>query len=230
MAKKSKSNELEARVAQLQKKIAEYQETDQRFQMMAESIQQVFWMTASQSAQIIYVSPAYEKIWGRTSEELYANPYVWLESVFPEDVLTVKNNWDDQLKGNSTYEEFRIRRPDGTIRWIANRAYPVIDSRGQVSHITGVATDISSLKAAQEASEALADMWQTTFDAVQNSICILDTDWTIIQANQATAKIFNRPIEEIIGRKCYEIIHGTLEPVDNCPVRRLNLDSQRETE
>ena len=230
MAKNSNADELETRVAQLQQEVAEYQKTDQRFRMMAESIQQIFWMTAPQSAKLIYVSPAYEEVWGRSSEELYTNPHVWLDSVFPEDVATVKKNWNEQLKGNNTYEEFRIRRPDGTTRWIANRSYPVIDAKGQVSHITGVATDISSLKAAQEASETLADRWQATFDAVQNSVCILDTDWTILQANQATAQLLNRPIDEIIGHKCYELIHGTLEPVENCPIRRLTKDSQRETE
>jgi PAS domain S-box-containing protein len=187
-------------------------------------------MAEPQSAKILYVSPAYERVWGRSSEELYKNPQRWVESILPEDAEAVRKNWEEQVKGNSTYEEFRIQRPDGTIRWIANRAYPVLGADGRVAQVTGVATNISARREARKTFNALADKWQATFDAVQNSVCILDKDWTIIQANRATARLLNRPLEQIMGHKCYELIHGTLEPIEKCPIRGLGKEDHRATE
>lgn len=72
--------------------------------------------------------------------------------------------------------------------------------------------------------------WETTFDAVGASICVLATDWTILQCNSATRELFQRPQAEIIGRKCFELVHGTAQPPDNCPLKRLAASRKRETE
>ncbi len=77
---------------------------------------------------------------------------------------------------------------------------------------------------------ALKWQWQTTFDAVSASICVLDADWTILQCNQATTRRFQKPVKEIIGRKCYELVHGTMAPLDNCPVKRVKMSCMRESE
>ena len=58
-------------------------ESEERFRQLAENIQEVFWMTADK--QVIYVSPAYERIWGRTRASLYESPRSWLEAIHPDD-------------------------------------------------------------------------------------------------------------------------------------------------
>lgn len=76
----------------------------------------------------------------------------------------------------------------------------------------------------------LAAHWQATFDAVADSVCVLDADWTVLQCNRVSDEIFQIPGQSMVGRKCYELVHHTTEPVPRCPVRRLKETKQREIE
>jgi PAS domain S-box-containing protein len=75
-----------------------------------------------------------------------------------------------------------------------------------------------------------AARWKATFDAVSDSICVLDAEWSILQCNQATSKVFGVPLETMTKRKCYEFIHDTDEPIPSCPVKRMKVSRQREIE
>ncbi|MDY7030409.1 MAG: response regulator [Thermodesulfobacteriota bacterium] len=123
-------------------------ESEERFRQMAENIKEVFWMTDPKSAHIVYVSPAYETIWQRPIETLYEDPNKWIENVHEDDIDILKKNWKKHIQGYSTYEEFRILLPDGSIRWIANRSYPIKDEKGEIYRVTGIAEDITSNKIA----------------------------------------------------------------------------------
>jgi PAS domain S-box-containing protein len=75
-----------------------------------------------------------------------------------------------------------------------------------------------------------AARWKTTFDAVSDSICVLDPEWTILQCNQVTSEIFGMSAEAMVGHKCYEFVHHTADPIPNCPVRRMKATQKREIE
>ncbi|MDZ7780903.1 MAG: PAS domain S-box protein [Gemmatimonadota bacterium] len=116
-------------------------ESEQRFREIAEHVQDVFWIMAP-DGHVEYVSPAFERIWGKSSSELFERPEAWLESVHPDDVEEVRAALPRQ--GEGTYaEEYRIVRPDGEIRWIWDRAFPVRDEEGVVRRILGVAGDVT---------------------------------------------------------------------------------------
>ena len=68
-------------------------DNEQRFRQLAENIREVFWMTDPSKNQMLYVSPAYEKIWGRSCASLYENPTAWLEAIHPEDRERVRHAW-----------------------------------------------------------------------------------------------------------------------------------------
>lgn len=85
-------------------------------------------------------------------------------------------------------------------------------------------------KEREKAISELKWQWQTTFDAVGASICVLDVDWHILQCNRATADLFQKMPDQLIGSKCFEIIHGASQPLENCPVRRILKTKQREVE
>lgn len=121
-------------------------ESEARFRQVVESIQEVFWMTDTAKRKILYVSPGYEKIWGRSCESLYASSRSWVDCIHPEDrerILTAAR--EKQALG--TYdEEYRIVRPDGAVRWVRDRAFPVRDAAGVVYRITGAAKDVTERK------------------------------------------------------------------------------------
>ncbi len=121
-------------------------ESEERFRQLAENIREVFWLTDPEKNAMLYVSPGYEKIWGRPCRSLYAEPRAWLDAVHPEDRERVlQAALTEQVAG--TYDlEYRILRPDGVERWIRDRAFPIRDSGGTVYRIAGVAEDITERK------------------------------------------------------------------------------------
>jgi len=125
-------------------------ESVERFQQLAENIREVFWMTDLAKQEILYISPAYEIIWGRTCASLYAAPQTWMEAIRPDDRERVERARRTK-QGLGTYdEEYRILRPDGTERWIRDRAFVVRDANGSIKRCVGVAEDITESKKLQE--------------------------------------------------------------------------------
>ncbi len=125
-------------------------ESEERFRQLAESIQDVFWLADVANGRILYVSPAYEAIWGCSRADLYSSPRAWLESIHAEDRERVRLAvLAKQAKGLYD-EEYRIIRPDGTERWIRDRAFPVANSAGEIDRMAGVARDVTEQKTMQE--------------------------------------------------------------------------------
>lgn len=122
-------------------------ESELRFRQLAENIHEVFWMTSPDKNEMLYVSPAYEQVWGRTLLSLVENPLQWLESIHPEDRLAVTQALSKQVLAKYDME-YRIVRPDGETRWIHDQAYPVRNEQGEVYRVVGVAEDITQEKLA----------------------------------------------------------------------------------
>jgi hypothetical protein len=125
-------------------------ESEQRFRQMAENIEQVVWMTDPHSDDFIYISPAYERIWGRTCTNLCDEPKSWLEAIVAEDRTAVLSARTRTAAGETFDHEYRITRPDGSQRWIRDRGFPVRDEAGQVVRVCGIAEDITESKQAGE--------------------------------------------------------------------------------
>ena len=143
-AVKTLNAELEARV---ERRTAELQASEQQFRQLAEGINEVFWMTDVEKSRIIYISPGYESIWGRTCASLYAAPASRLEAVHPEDRERVMQAaMTSQLHGGRYDEEYRIIRPDQTVRWVHDQAFPIHDKAGAMYRIGGIAEDITDRK------------------------------------------------------------------------------------
>ncbi len=122
--------------------------SEERFRELAENIREVFWIYSPE--EMIYVSPAYEEVWGKSRKSLYRKPSSFLRPVHPEDKVRVRKAYDADLRGTAPFhEEFRILRPDGTLRWIRARSFPV-SVQGRIARAVGIAEDITSIKEAEK--------------------------------------------------------------------------------
>ncbi|MGQ0751367.1 MAG: PAS domain-containing protein [Betaproteobacteria bacterium] len=130
-------------------------ESESRFRQLAENIREVFWLTDPEKRTMLYISPVYEAIWGRPRESLLASPQSWLDAIHADDRSRVLEALHDQIAG-SYDERYRIVRPDGTQRWIHDRAFPVHADDGTVYRIAGVADDITQQVRAAEERETLS--------------------------------------------------------------------------
>jgi PAS domain S-box-containing protein len=141
-------------------------ESEQRFRQLAEHITAVFWMADPFKPDILYVSPAYERVWGRPCRSLYEHPRSFVEAVHPEDRSRVVAALERQARGEPTAEEYRVVRPDGSVRWVWDRAFPVKDAAGRVVRVAGIAEDVTARRRAEEAVQQSEEKFRLLADTI----------------------------------------------------------------
>jgi len=153
-------DELAASILQLRKTgysaLMEAQESEAKFRLLAESIKEVFWLADPISGELLYVSPSYEDIWGKSAQSLIDDPFSYFDTIVPEDQSRVTRHIPIRVDQQRS-QEYRIQHPDGSIRWVHDRAFPVSDEHGHVYRIVGVAEDITERKIRDLEREARKD-------------------------------------------------------------------------
>ncbi|HEU4394137.1 MAG TPA: ATP-binding protein, partial [Planctomycetota bacterium] len=115
------------------------------FREMAAIVSEAFWVASPGRTSFAYVSPAFERVWGVPAERLYRDPSLWIEAIHPSDRDRIARLI---LRGDDgKYDEsYRILRPDGSVRWVRDRAFPVADEAGAVVRVFGIAEDVTGLR------------------------------------------------------------------------------------
>ncbi|MGE4219259.1 MAG: PAS domain-containing protein [Alphaproteobacteria bacterium] len=149
-------------------------DSDERFRQLAENIEEVVWMRDPASGDILYVSPAYERIWGRSCAALYRDPDTWIAAVHKDDLPRVQASLGTLSAGRFA-DEYRVVRPDGEIRWVIDRGFPVSDASGRVYRVVGTARDVTERK---QAERALRESEQR-FQAISAATADLIWDWDL---------------------------------------------------
>ena len=138
-----KSTEIAGRVKFLEEEIA-------RLHLLINNMVEVFWLRSADNLKMLYISPSYEKVWGRSCESLLSHPGSYIDSIHEDD----KHHFIEALEAYentlSINVEFRIRRPDGSIRWIWSRTSPIRDQKGDIIYHSGIGIDITEQKLARQ--------------------------------------------------------------------------------
>ena len=141
------------RTAQLTESLQATAASEEKFRQLAENISEVFLLQSKDFKETFYVSPAFETLFGQSCERLYQDFDVWLQAVHGGDRAAMKRqlryqqeHWDENVT-----MEYRIVLPEGSIRWILMRLFPIRAENGEVQRIAGIAEDVSDRKQAEEA-------------------------------------------------------------------------------
>ena len=131
-----------------QHRLVELEQASHFFRYFAEKIPAVFWARDDTCNQQLYLSPGYEKVWGRKRETLYENPNSWLDTLHPDDRHIASNNrrFETLLeRGAQVQYEYRYRIivPSGDVRWIKDTSFPIHDDNNQFIGFAGIAEDIT---------------------------------------------------------------------------------------
>jgi PAS domain S-box-containing protein len=138
-------------------------ESEARFRQIAETIRDVFWIGTPDLSEILYVSPAFEEIWGRPRKELYRSAATWNQAIHPDDGGPALRVVSSSGRMDNIY---RIIRPDGEIRWIRERGYPILDASGLAYRVVGIAEDVTDIK---EAEAELRESRRQLEEALKNT-------------------------------------------------------------
>ena len=172
--------------------------SEEKFRQIAENIKEVFWMMNVSGTEMLYVSSAYEQIWGRTCASLYRNPMDWLEAILPEDRKRAHETFMRQLQGEVIDSEYRIQTPGGQERWISDRAFPIRDASGQLIRIAGIASEISERKQAEQALRTSEQKFRQLAENVREVFFIMNASATeLLYVSRAVEEIWGVTLESL---------------------------------
>lgn len=182
-------------------------ESEECFRQLAENIHEVFWLSSVDKNEMFYISPAYETVWGRSCQSLYAAPRSWLDAIHPEDRERVTQAaLNDQAAGRYAVE-YRILRPDGSQRWILDRAFPVRNAAGEVYRIAGIAEDITAARNAREALRASAAQLRAIIETEPECVKIVGPGGVLVQMNAAGLAIIEADdFQQVVGKSIYPLV------------------------
>ena len=192
--------EINNNITRRQQAEADLRESESRFRQLAENIRDVFWSADLKSKQLLYINPAYEKMWGRPCETLYHNPDDWLNAVHPEDRLRVEQGMSQKYLNGEYDQEYRILLPDGSLRWIHSRAFPIRDQAGKLVRVAGLAIDITDRKTSEQALQASQARLAGLVEIARDGIISVDGNQRITLFNQGAERIFGYGALEVLGQ------------------------------
>lgn len=188
-----------------ERKLAEdaLRESEERFRQITETIQEVFWISDTTKQHVLYVSPAYERIWGRSCASLLITPQNWVESIHPDDRDRVLLAATTRQTDGTYDEEYRVIRPDGSLRWIRDRAFPVSNARGEIYRVVGVAQDITERKRSRDQLREQASL----LDKARDAILVRHFEHGITYWNKSAELLYGWTAEEVRGRQTWELLY-----------------------
>jgi PAS domain S-box-containing protein len=200
MANDGRAAELERALKANRDLAALLQDSEERFRQVTDSIDEVFWMTDPRKDRMLFISKAYERIWGRTCQSVLERPMSFVESIHPVDRAAVIAAFPKQKDGSYDIE-YRIVRSDGAIRWIRDKAFPIRDSAGEITRIVGVAQDITTNKDSEERFRQVTD----TIDEV----------FWMTDPRKSAMLFISKAYERVWGRSCQSVIERPMSFIES---------------
>ena len=178
------------------------------FRELAENIQDVFYNYDIERRRMLYVSPAYETVWGRSRSDLYASAESFLGAIHPEDARIVEDALQRHQAGLSTDIEYRIVRPDGVVRWIRDHAYPSATDEGKTVRVVGIARDVSEYKRTGDKIREQASL----LDNARDAIVVRDLEHRVTYWNKSAERLYGLAADDVLGRPVPEVFYKDPAP------------------
>ncbi len=200
-------------------------ESQEKYRDLVENINDVVF-AVDIYGKLIYISPSSEPVLGYRPDEIIGRKLI--EFVKEDDRTLLARELQKSLEKGVAASEYRITNKNGSTKWISSSSRLILED-GKPVGLNGLMTDITERKQAEEQIRQAAKKWETTFDSIGDGVCLLDRQWKILQCNQAFYKMVKKPFDQVLGRTCYELVHGLKKPQEHCPVVRMEKSLHRET-
>ena len=234
MEKKQTDEKLAKRVRELGKENIKLKrsdellrESEERFRLLYENAP-LAYQSLDENGQFLEVNQVWLDTLGYTREEIIGKSFG--DFLHPD--------WEDHFKenfrrfkavGEILGVEFEVVKKDGDTILVAFNGKIGKDEKGDFRQTHCILHDITEKRRTENALYQAKRDWEKTFDAISDWICLLDKDNTLIRTNQMGAEVLGTPLEQMIGRKCCELLHGTEDPIEGCPFEKTQKTHKRET-
>jgi PAS domain S-box-containing protein len=187
---------------------AALEDRERLFSQIADNIKEVFFVCDVRFLEMVYVSPAYEHIWGRSCRSLYENPASFMGPVVPKDRPALVAYIAELQRGCIPGEiEYSLLHTNGELRQVLMRSVPVRNERGEVYRISGVALDITARKRAEDALRLSEERFRALVEHSGDAIALLDAAGTITYASASSERVFGFDVSELVGRDVIDLLH-----------------------
>jgi PAS domain S-box-containing protein len=192
----------------------ELHESEERFRQFSENIEQVFWLTDWDAKRLLFVNPAFERLYGRSCQSAYDNRMNWQDVIHPEDRDRVRQAFARSADlGQYVEAEYRVVRDDGIVSWVLDRSYPVRDKDGRIYRFASVAEDITERKQTEEALRESEEKYKALIEAAGRAgegIIIVqdngDGEAAFVFVNDEFCRMSGYSREELLGRSAWGLV------------------------
>jgi PAS domain S-box-containing protein len=194
-----------------------FYESEERFRQLAHHFEDVVWLTDREGSKVLYINPAYERMFRRTCESLYTRLESFMDVVHPDDREGVTQLLERQRQGNHEPAEYRIIWPDGSEHWIHRRSIPIRNTEGEIYLVAGIVQDITERKRAAESVTLFRNLIEQSSDAIE----IIDpVTLRFIDCNESAHRTLGYSREEFLSLTIFDI-----DPlIDPAMLRRFDED------
>ncbi|WP_459190944.1 PAS domain-containing protein [Halosimplex sp. J119] len=206
----------------------ELRESEAKFRMIAENLEEIVWMATEDGGEFVYINPAFEEVWGIDREELYDEPTSFLDAIHPADRERVREAFA-ALPEREFDEEYRIRRADGEVRWVRSRGASVHDEDSGMARVVGIGEDVTERVERERELERSERRYRTVVENFPNgAVALVDSDLRYVTIGGNPLAERELTADDLEGRSIREVLAPEL--VDRLePLYRSALDGEPAT-
>ena len=197
---------LEVEVARRQLAENGLRESEERFRQMSQHLGKFLWLSDVQTKELVYVSPGYELVWHRTREASYLLPEDWLSATPPGCRSRSQVKANRQMSAGNDKPEYQVAGPDGTLRWVRDRMFPIRDNSGNTLYTLGISEDITDLKQLEESLRKNDLKNRALLSVVPDMVFRLRRDGVILDFKPAKDSPLLTPSIKLEGRSIAELL------------------------
>lgn len=206
MGEKEELELLKVELERVKKENQELSQTVDHLTLMTNTIKETFWLSDYQNKKLLFVSPAYEKMFGKSLESLFEDPTSWEENIHPDDRQRIREAFNKKIAKSTYDEEFRVYK-DGKIEWIRDRAYPIENEKGELVLIAGLSQFITDKKVAEhllrDTTENLIQIMETS----PSGILIINEKFDTVYANRFLSNLLGLNSTEMYSQNVLRYIN-----------------------
>jgi PAS domain S-box-containing protein len=210
-ALRARLTELEQALSARDREIAELRLTERRASVLLGNVDHIFWILTADLSRVIYISPAYGRIFGRSCQSVVEDPRPWWDAIHPDDRERVLDVARRRTRGEAVAPDtlvFRMYRTDGSLLWIRGRGFLV---RGDPDWYVGFGEDITARRAAEQEAAERAEQLRLITDQVPAILWTTDADLRITSSAGAGLALLGLCPGQLVGMTLHEAL-GSDDP------------------